>query len=65
MNSDQLWSFARGVLKAGGGALLANGLTKASVAQWVSGAVMAMIGFAFSHWTHADAPAITTSVPKP
>lgn len=53
-NKDQLISLGRGLLKAAGGALVANGVNMSSVKQVVTGVVVALVGFVFSHLTHSN-----------
>jgi len=50
---EQLLSFARGLAKAGGAALAANGINRDSIQQVVIGVAVALIGFLFSYFNHA------------
>lgn len=67
MNSDQIMSIVRSLLKLVGGMLIAHGASKA--ASWINtedavGLVMTIIGFVTSHVTHKDDSQPTgTSVP--
>jgi hypothetical protein len=52
------------VIKAGGGALAANGVDQHSVTQVVTGIVTAIIGVVWSHWFHTDDPTPPTTGAK-
>lgn len=56
MNKDQLMSLIRTILKVVGSALATHGATTAANlvnAEDTAGLVMTIIGFVWSHWTHA------------
>ena len=58
---QQLWSIIRGLAKAAGGALAANGINSDSIQQVFIGVATAVIGFIFSFINHArdkETPAV-------
>lgn len=58
MNKDQIQSLIRGLLKAGGGALAAHGITQqgvtSEVTQLAAGVISFVIGQLWSHFAHSD-----------
>ena len=64
MNKDQLVSIGRGILKAVGAALAANGVDVSSTKKVVTGVVVALVGFVFSYLFHADDPTTTPPTAK-
>jgi hypothetical protein len=57
MNSDQLASLVRSVLKLIGAALLTHGATKAAAilnAEDVSGLIVTVVGVGLSYFSHAE-----------
>jgi len=62
MNTDQVLSLARSIFKVVGGMLVAHGLTTDSVMQDIVGALLTLVGVAWSFIEHKDdAPASTTA----
>lgn len=56
MNQDQILSILRSVLKIGGGALVAHGITDDATAQAIMGGVLAVVGLVWAHFTHKTTP---------
>ena len=52
MNSDQIQSVARTVLKVAGGFLVAKGVTDEGTWTTISGGVLALAGLIWSHFHH-------------
>ena len=63
INKNQVLSLVRSVLKAVGGAFIANGIDKDSTKQAVIGALTAIVGLIWSHWEHT--PDVPTQPPQP
>lgn len=64
-NKAQIWSWVRGLVKLGAGALAAHGVTQqsatAQLTQAATGAITFLVAQFWSHAIHADSPSTTTT----
>ena len=65
MNTEQIVSLVRSVLKVLGSIAVATGYTDSNTALEIAGGVATLIGLAWSHWYHAgpDAPTAPPRIP--
>lgn len=59
MNSDQIQSFLRTILKSVGTLLISKGYVSSTGWEEVLGSIVTIAGIAWSHFHHADPPAVT------